>query len=103
MQKPRSPIVLRDVASYDVMVRTGPRLKVNGAEHGANRSLVPAEAYAPYWMTGGDILYVNCRQGYRREAEVFSAPGAGFCDVDVDCGVGGPGEGVTLKFQCTKK
>jgi hypothetical protein len=55
---------LRDVAAYEIVVRAGDRLQKEAVEIGTRRQLTPIEAYAPHWVTGGDVVYLNCRDGY---------------------------------------
>jgi len=55
---------IRDVAAYEIMVRAGERLQKEAVEIGTRRQLTPIEAYAPHWVTGGDVVYLNCRDGY---------------------------------------
>ena len=61
------PPTVRDVPEYEVTVRAGRSLKIEAGESGTGKPLRPASEYAPHWMTGGEVVYVNCRDGYGRK------------------------------------
>jgi hypothetical protein len=58
------PPTVRDVPEYGVTVRAGRSLKIEAGESGTGKPLRPASEYAPHWMTGGEVVYVKCRDGY---------------------------------------
>ncbi|MGD0778222.1 MAG: hypothetical protein ABSC05_36010, partial [Candidatus Solibacter sp.] len=66
--------------------------------------LLPANQYAPHWMTGGEVLYVDCRDGYERKLISTTEKGGGVCfDGDL-CGLSAfPGRRVIIKFLCNEK
>lgn len=59
--------VVREVSAYDVSVRAGESLTKETKEVATEKVLEPVNEYAPHWVTGGDVVYVNCRDGYRRK------------------------------------
>jgi hypothetical protein len=61
--EPKTPPI-RNVAAYDILIRAGERLQKEAIENGSHRQLNPVDAYAPHWVTGGDGVHVNCREGY---------------------------------------
>jgi hypothetical protein len=101
----RPAFTVKRVEAYDVTVRTGKRLMIDVHESGSGAPLLPSDQYAPHWMTGGDVLYVNCREGYQHSLVSTSQKEHVICDDEDDlCGIGiWPKEAVTLKLRCTKK
>jgi hypothetical protein len=94
--------VLHDVAAYDVTVRAGRSLKMEAQEAGSNTPLAPTREYAPHWMTGGEVVYVDCRDGYERKL-ISSTDRPGICFDDDLCGFSAyPGKTTVIKFHCVK-
>ena len=100
----RPAFAARDVSSYEVTIDAGRRLVIDARESGSGTQLLPASQYAPHWMTGGEVLYVNCRDGYERHLISSTDKTDGICfDGDL-CGLSAfPARLLTLKFRCTKK
>ena len=95
--------VVRDVAAYDVTVRAGRSLTMEAREAGSKIPLVPAKDYAPHWMTGGEVVYVDCRDGYERKL-ISSTDRQGFCFDDDLCGFNAyPPKTTVIRFHCAKK
>jgi hypothetical protein len=95
--------VLRDVAAYDVTVRAGRSLKMEAREAGSKTPLAPAREYTPHWMTGGEVVYVDCRDGYERRL-ISSTDRLGICFDDDLCGFSAyPAKTTVIKFHCAKK
>jgi hypothetical protein len=99
---PRPGVVIKDAASYIAVIRTGPTLQIE-VRDATNKPLKPSEEYVSRWMTGGEVLYVDCVDPYKRESADFSPKEAGSCD-DILCGFSNPFEGVTkLTLRCVKR
>ena len=95
--------VLRDVAAYDVTLRAGHSLRMRARETGSNAPLAPAREYVPHWMTGGEVVYVDCRDGYERKL-ISSTNRPGSCPDDDLCGFSAyPAKTTVIKFHCAKK
>ena len=101
---PKVPFRPKDVNAYDVTINAGPRLVIEAREYGSSAPLLPADQYAPHWMTGGEVLYVDCRDGYQRKLISTTEKGGGIClDGDL-CGLSAfPNTGVLIKFRCNKR
>jgi hypothetical protein len=102
--RPPKPHV-RDVAAYDITVRAGRSLIKQAREVGSNKSLIPVDEYAPHWVTGGDVVYVHCRDDY--DAQFINGSmteDAALCGLSGNsCGFGIPEHGtITLTMRCTK-
>jgi hypothetical protein len=103
LRSPKAPFRAKDVGAYDVTVNAGPRLVIEAHERASNAPLLPADEYAPRFMTGGDVLYLNCRIGYS---------GRLISTTEKDGGISIPGElyglpafpkqPIIVKFRCTK-
>jgi hypothetical protein len=102
---PRTAFKAKDVDAYDVSVTTGRRLVIVVHESRSTAPLTPSEQYAPHWMTGGDVLYVDCLTGYKHSLVSPTKKDHVICDDDDDlCGIAiYPNETITLKLRCTKK
>jgi hypothetical protein len=94
----------RDVSAYDVLVRAGESLTKEAREVATGKALQPVDEYAPHWVTGGDVVYVNCRDGYRRK--LFGPADRQVIYVDDDpVGFGFdayPDKPLVLRFRCSK-
>jgi len=101
--KPVVPI--REVGAYEVVVNAGRRLLVEAREIGSGSILAPSEQYAPHWMTGGEVLYVKCREGYAlTPLSVDSKAKPLLCDDDLGCGFNAfPREPVVARFRCARE
>lgn len=69
----------REVTAYDITVRAGKSLTKEAREVGTNQLLAPVDTYAPHWVTGGDVVYVNCREGYEIQSSYSTPRGAFLC------------------------
>jgi hypothetical protein len=95
--------VVRDVAAYDVTVRAGRSLTLEARETGSSTPLLPTREYTPHWMTGGEVVYVDCRDGYERKL-ISNTDRQGFCSDDDLCGFSAyPAKTIVIKFHCAKK
>jgi hypothetical protein len=103
IHKPEPP--LKDVPAYDVTVRAGPRLKIEARTRGSAEVLKPGDRYLPHWMTGGEVVYLNCREGYALEVRGISPPDATWCDLQtLGCMVNAfARKTITLRLACVKK
>jgi hypothetical protein len=102
--EPPKPLV-RDVGAYDITVLAGRSLRKEARELGSNKLLTPVDEYAPHWVTGGEVVYVNCREGYDVHfvdspiAEDDALRGV----VGNSCGFGIPEHGILrLTMRCTR-
>jgi hypothetical protein len=94
---------VREVAAYDITVRAGRSLTKEAREVGTDDRLSPVGDYAPHWVTGGDVVYVDCRDGYERKL-ISSTDQRGFCPDDDLCGFNAyPANTTVIKFHCAKK
>jgi hypothetical protein len=102
---PRVPVKLKDVPAYDVVVNAGPRLALEARDSASGFPLTPPDPYVPHWMTGGYVVYYNCREGYSLDLQSITPPaGAVLLGEDLGYGVNfAPNPPVVLKFRCTKK
>jgi hypothetical protein len=64
---PRIPFTPVDAKAYDVTVNAGKRMVIDARESGTGIALVPPDQYAPHWMTGLEVVYIDCRDGYERK------------------------------------
>lgn len=94
----------KETAAYDVTINAGRRLLIVARDTESSAPLAQAEKYAPHWMTGGEVVYVNCLDGYERTLISTTEKDGGICfDGDL-CGFSAfPEKPVTIKFRCIKK
>jgi Domain of unknown function (DUF4431) len=104
LQAAPAPFKARDVDAYDVTVNAGKRLVVEARATGSGDPLLPGDRYVTHWMTGGEVLYVNCLDGYDRKLISTTEKDGGICfDGDL-CGLSAfPKKPIIIKFRCTKK
>lgn len=97
-------ILIQDVGAYEVVVNAGRRLLIEAREIGSRSILAPSEQYAPHWMTGGEVLYVKCRNGYTLSPlSVDSKAKPLFCDDELGCAFNAfPREPVVARFRCAR-
>jgi hypothetical protein len=94
----------KNVAAYDVTVNAGPQLILEARETASGTPLLPSDLYVSHQMTGGEVLYVDCRDGYERKHIRSNQKGYKSCSDDDLCGISAfPAKPVILKFRCTKK
>jgi hypothetical protein len=101
----KPPIQFKDVDTYEVTVNAGRRLVIEARESESETILTPPEQYAPHWMTGGEVVYVKCRESYfltplsiEQKAEPSS------CDQALGCGLNAfPNKPTVLYFRCSKE
>jgi Domain of unknown function (DUF4431) len=103
--KPKPEIKVKDVDVYDVTINAGKRLVIEAHESGSATPLFPPDQYLPRWMTGGEVLYVDCREGYERSLISTTEKDGGIrFDGDGLCGLSAfPKRPVIIKLRCTKK
>jgi hypothetical protein len=95
--------VVREVSVYDVSVRAGESLAKETRELATGKVLEPVDEYSPHWVTGGDVVYVNCRDGYRRK--LISSTDKQSISDDDDVGFGFnayPAKPLVLRFRCIR-
>jgi hypothetical protein len=93
---------VREVSAYEVSLRAGELLAKEVREFETGKMLEPVDEYAPHWVTGGDVVYVNCRDGYRRK--LISSTDQQITDDD-DVGFGFdayPDKPLVLRFRCIR-
>jgi len=101
---PTPPFTPKQVYAYDVTINAGQRLVLEAKETGSADLLLPADQYAPHWMTGGEVVYVNCRDGYERKLISTTEQNGGICSDGDLCGLSAfPKTPVIIKFRCFKK
>ena len=92
-----------EVAAYDVTLRAGPRLVIEVAESGTANALLPVERFVRRSMTGAEVLYVNCTEGF----EVISASSVSGEAVHCDgsgCGLTAfPKKPSVIRMHCARK
>jgi len=101
---PRTPFRPIDARTYDVTVNAGKRLVIEARETATGTALVPPDQYAPHWMTGGEVVYIDCRDGYERKLTSTTEKDGGICFNGDLCGFNAfPEKPVIIRFRCTKK
>jgi hypothetical protein len=80
----------REVMAYDITVRAGRSLTKEAREVGPNDLLSPVDDYAPHWVTGGDVVWLNCRDGYEVQSSSLTPHDGGLCAMANECGFGIP-------------
>jgi hypothetical protein len=104
LHTPAVPFAPRDVRAYNVTISAKRRLKIEARDSESSRPLLPAAQYVPNWMTGGDVLYVDCREGYERKLISSTEKNGGICANGDLCGLSAfPKSAVIIKFSCHKK
>jgi Domain of unknown function (DUF4431) len=100
---PKPEFRARNVAVYDVTINAGRRLAIEAHQTGSGKALRPADKYLSHWMTGGEVLYVDCLDGFERSL-ISSTDKDMFCfDGDL-CGIQAfTTKPVIIKIRCTKK
>jgi hypothetical protein len=103
LRSPKVEVRPQAVAAYAVTIHAGRRLVIEVHEAESGRSLTPSDLYVSHWMTGGEVLYVDCRDGYGRSLIRSTEKSGGFCfDGDL-CGFSAfPTKPVVLKFRCSR-
>ena len=97
--------LVRDVPAYYITVRAGQSLTKAVREAGSNRPLTPVDEYARHAVTGGDVVYVFCRDGYEPQYVGGSiSEDSAICGASANsCGFNMPRDGTTtLTMRCTK-
>ena len=101
---PRIPFTPVDSPAYDVTVNAGKRLVIDAKESATGVALAPPDQYAPHWMTGGEVVYIDCRDGYQRKLTSSTEKDGGICfDGDLFGFNAFPKKPVTIRYRCTKK
>ena len=100
--------VLREPPAYEVTIRAGRKLEKEAREAATNKLLTPTDEYAPHSMTGGDVLWARCRDGYELRSSSIAPKGAGLCGAPENtCCISSPiseqEAAVTLKMRCAKE
>ncbi len=101
---PRVDIKAKDLDAYDVTISAGRRLVIEAHESGSTTPLLPTDRYVTHWMTGGEVVYLDCRVGYERKVISSTVRDGGICfDGDDLCGLSAfPKKPVIIKLRCTK-
>jgi hypothetical protein len=104
LHAPRVKFQPKEVAAYDVTINAARRLMIEAKDASSETRLIPAEKYAPHWMTGGEGVYVNCLDGYERKLISTTEKDRVICfDGDL-CGFPAfPQKPIIIKFRCVKK
>ena len=77
----------KDVAAYDVTIKAVPQLAIEAHDIESAMPLLPSDQYVAHSMTGGEVLYVDCRDGYERKLISSTEEDGGGCfDGDL-CGL----------------
>ena len=102
---PRVEIKAKELDAYDVTIIAGKMLEVEVHECGSKTPLLPSDLYAIHWMSGGDVMYVHCRDGYDLSLLSSTEKDGGICFTgELPCGVVPSAKNpVILKLRCTKK
>jgi len=104
LHAPAAKFQPKEVAAYDVTINAARRLMIEAQDAAFKAPLIPADQYAPHWMTGGEVVYVNCLDGYERRLISTTEENRGICfDGDL-CGFSAfPQKPIIIKFRCIKK
>lgn len=100
-----APSCTCEVNAYEITVDAGESLIKEAREFGTRKVLKPVDEYAPYWVTGGEVVYVHCRDDYDVEfVKASIAKDDALCGlVGNSCGFGIPEHGtLTLTMRCIK-
>src|SRR5215469_4297038 len=87
VQTPVPPFKPKAVEVYDVTVSAGTRLVVEARQTKSGTLLTPGEKYSRHWMTGGEVLYVDCMKGYDRALISTTEKDGGTCPDRDLCGL----------------
>jgi hypothetical protein len=103
LQTPADKFQPKDVAAYDVTINASRRLVILTEDSASKAPLIPAEEYAPHWMTGGEVIWVNCLDDYERRLISTTEKNGGICfDGDL-CGFSAfPEKPIIIRFRCIK-
>ena len=74
-------------------------------EVGTNKRLRPTGAYAPQFATGGDVVYVYCRDGYTLDPGPATHGGVLSCDSGTEnqCAFSTEDVPLTFSMRCLRK
>jgi hypothetical protein len=104
LHAPAAKFQPKDVVAYDITINAASRLTIEAQDAASKAALIPGEKYAPHWMTGGEVVYVNCRDGYERKLVSTTEKNGGICSDDDLCGFSAfPQKPIVIKFRCIKK
>jgi hypothetical protein len=104
LRTPTAKFQPKVVAAYEVTINAASRLTVEAQDAASKAPLIPAEEYAPHWMTGGEVVYANCLDGYERKLISTTDKNGGICFDDDLCGFSAfPQKPIIIKFRCIKK
>jgi Domain of unknown function (DUF4431) len=70
---------IKDIAAYDLTINAGQRLMIEAHESESATPLIPSDQYVTHWMSGGEVLYVDCRDGYERSLISSTEKDGGLC------------------------
>ena len=102
----RAPSPIQDVAAYDVEIHAGEHLRKQVTDPASHRRLEPADSYAPHWVTGGDVVYLNCRDGYRMEPGAVTPPDAAQWEIPLEntCAFNVQESGeIVIRLRCVRR
>jgi len=97
--------LVRDVPAYYITVRAGQSLIKAVREAGSNAPLTPVDEYARHTVTGGDVVYVFCRDGYEPQYVTGSiSEDSAACGASANsCGFNIPRDRmITITMRCTQ-
>jgi hypothetical protein len=102
---PKLEIKVKDVEIYEVTINAGRRLVIEAHQRGSATPLLPSGQYVTHWMTGGEVVYFDCRDGYGRSLISSTQKNGGICfDGDGLCGLSAfPKSPATIRLRCSKK
>lgn len=103
LARPQPKVPIKEVAAYHIEIVAGKHLIKEVRQTATGRFLKPFEAYAPHTMSGDDLMYPRCREGYRLESGIIYPPPVDRCRLDV-CGVeiGDRTHTVTIDMRCVR-
>ena len=102
---PKTQTTVKDVDAYEVTITARKRLVIEAHEIGSTNPLVPSDLYLTHWMTGGEVVYIDCRDGYERSLVSTTQTDGAMCfDGDGLCGFSAfPKNSVIIKLRCTRQ
>ena len=97
----------KDIAqplAYDIETKAGRYFSKRAWDSLTGKPLIPVDEYAVHWMTGGEVVYLDCRDGYERAGAHLEPPHPVMtCDDPGElCGFNAF-EGTVARMHCVKK
>ena len=98
------PVVkVKDVSAYEVSVSAGRKFAMKARDSITKEALTPVNEYASHFLTGGEVVWVNCRHGYELMLLSVEPKDATICVPAAGCTINAFQKIPTvLQFRCSK-